>query len=608
MRNHTADRAQPDNWHQEGLLLAAIASVAMLVFGGWAAMWAGGRIIGQPVPTNAVVAMAGLVTGAVPWPGLAADFVAAAEIAILGLTGWVVWKWRHPTTRTRTSADPLARHLARARDLGPYTAKGAAAKAVQLRPGGVGRHPGEHGVFLGETLTYPITDAMASWEDTIVLLAGPRIGKTSAFVIRQLIEAPGPALVTTVRRDVWDATAGVRAHRGALWNFDLQARVTDGVAPWWVDLLAGVRDIDEAGRLAAHFAAGTRDTTTDTRNGYFESEGEWLVSAFLLAAALKPDHAGTLRDVYRWLMDPKLREASDALRAAGHEFVADGVDALRTLPADEQQAGVFGFARSLVSCLQNPRVLRWVAPDLDADGNRADNRPQFSPTQFVAGRDTLYLHSKKGSRVAPLVAALTQAVLDAGEQRAQRSPAGRLDPPMLSILDEAANICKLRDLPDDYSHFGGSGLPVLTVLQSFEQGAEVWGRGGMKKLWGAATVRLYGGGSADSEFLEMLSKLLGPRDRTVTSTSSTGHGGTTTSYNTRRDNIAEVADLGALPPGRAVLFPAGARPTLIETVPWRKTPWAPRIQASIDAYGNTALTPHTGAELNPADNTCGGAA
>ena len=41
---------------------------------------------------------------------------------------------------------------------------------------------------------------------------------------------------------------------------------------------------------------------------------------------------------------------------------------------------------------------------------------------------------------------------------------GRLDPPMTAVLDEAANVCRISDLPDLYSHLGSRGINVVTLL------------------------------------------------------------------------------------------------------------------------------------------------
>src|SRR3954452_8863836 len=89
-------------------------------------------------------------------------------------------------------------------------------------------------------------------------------------------------------------------------------------------------------------------------------------------------------------------------------------------------------------------------------------------------------------QAAPIVTALTVAVTEAAERLSERSRLGRLPIPMVLVLDEAANVCRWTELPNLYSHFGSRGIVVLTMLQSWAQGTEVWGREGMIKLWAAA--------------------------------------------------------------------------------------------------------------------------
>jgi hypothetical protein len=104
---------------------------------------------------------------------------------------------------------------------------------------------------------------------------------------------------------------------------------------------------------------------------------------------------------------------------------------------------------------------------------------QGTVAAFVQSGDTLYLHSKEGQgSSAGLVTTLAMALCDAAEQFAKRSPGGRLAVPLVGVLDEAANICRWRQLPDLYSHYGSRGIPLLTLLQSGSQGAQVWGQTG----------------------------------------------------------------------------------------------------------------------------------
>src|SRR5260221_111818 len=80
---------------------------------------------------------------------------------------------------------------------------------------------------------------------------------------------------------------------------------------------------------------------------------------------------------------------------------------------------------------------------------------------------------------------------------ATRGPGGRLQVRFVAVLDEPANICRIRDLDSLYSHYGSRGIVLVTILQNWAQGEAAWGAHGMEKLWSAANIRLYGGGVDD---------------------------------------------------------------------------------------------------------------
>lgn len=120
----------------------------------------------------------------------------------------------------------------------------------------------------------------------------------------------------------------------------------------------------------------------------------------------------------------------------------------------------------------------------------------------------------------------------------------------------------------------------MTMLQSWSQGVEVWGHDGMRKLWSAATVKLYGGGVAEVDFLSDLSQLVGEFSRDTTSVSHARVGRSVT-HATQRERILDVAELAGLPKGRAVVFASGAPPALIRTLPWMTGPRAAEVRLSL---------------------------
>jgi type IV secretory pathway TraG/TraD family ATPase VirD4 len=418
------------------------------------------------------------------------------------------------------------------------------------------------------------TALYGSWEDMHLDIWGPRTGKTTSRAIPAILAAPGSVLVTSNKRDVVDATRDVRYHCGPVWVFDPQGIALEEPT-WWWNPLTYVTDEVRAAKLADHFAAGSRDPLAHT-DAYFDPAGQDLLAGLLLAAALD---RRAITDVYTWLTRPTDETAVDILRDHGYALTADQVAGVVSAP-EQQRGGVFGTAMQMASCLTNRSVARWVTPQ-----GAADPRPQFYPESFVAqDGGTLFSLSKEGRGTAgPLVTALTVAVVEAAEERATRSAGGRLATPLLCVLDEAANVCRWRELPNLYSHYGSRGIVLMTILQSWSQGVDVWGESGMRKLWSAANIKVYGGGVSEAGFLEDLSRIVGDYDR-LSSSSSYGHGQRTVSQQLHRERILDVADLAALPKGRAVVLASGSRPTLIRTLPWMSGPQAQAVRASIAAH------------------------
>ena len=153
--------------------------------------------------------------------------------------------WRAVSRRATRPGDPVAalsrnqavRRLAQARP---------PSRAIRLRPSLAGASPGgwhraDIGLLLGR-LKQPGghgPDLFTSWEDTVLAFMGPRSGKTTCLGIPYVLSAPGPVVATSVRADLWAATAELRAAAGSgIWVFDPQ-RITAAGQRWWWNPLAG---------------------------------------------------------------------------------------------------------------------------------------------------------------------------------------------------------------------------------------------------------------------------------------------------------------------------------------------------------------------------------
>ena len=519
---------------------------------------------GVELPSDPFAFTLGVVMGRVPWPASATWIVIVLlaivlALVVLAIVGVVRYR------KGRTRVDRASSYMGRGKDVEGLSKRNAQAQATRL---GV---TGSLGVPIGKTLgQMPL---YGTWEDMHIDIWGPRTGKTTSRAVPAILEAPGGVLVTSNKRDVVDATRDVRAEAGPVWVFDPQGIALEQPT-WWWNPLSYVTDEVRAAKLADHFASGSRDPGAKT-DAYFDPAGQDLLAGLLLAAALD---SRPITDVYGWLTRPTEEEPIGILRRGGYDLTADQVRGVITAP-EKQRGGIYGTAQQMASCLTNRQVAAWVNPQ-----GEPDLRPQFDPAAFVRDGGTLYSLSKEGRGTAgPLVTALTVAVVEAAEELAAGSAGGRLSVPLLGVLDEAANVCRWRELPNLYSHYGSRGIVLMTILQSWSQGVDVWGDSGMRKLWSASNVKVYGGGVSEDAFLESLSKLIGDYDRQASSVSS-GRGGRSVNQQLHRERILDVADLAAMPKGRAVVLSSGNRPTLIRTQPWMTGPHAEKVKASIAAH------------------------
>ena len=519
---------------------------------------------GVELPSDPFAFTLGVVMGRVPWPASATWIVivllaVVLALVVLAIIGVVRYR------KGRTRVDRASSYMGRGKDVEGLSKRNAQAQATRL---GV---TGSLGVPIGKTLgQMPL---YGTWEDMHIDIWGPRTGKTTSRAVPAILEAPGGVLVTSNKRDVVDATRDVRAEAGPVWVFDPQGIALENPT-WWWNPLSYVTDEVRAAKLADHFASGSRDPGAKT-DAYFDPAGQDLLAGLLLAAALD---SRPITDVYGWLTRPTEEEPIGILRRGGYDLTADQVRGVITAP-EKQRGGIYGTAQQMASCLTNRQVAAWVNPQ-----GEPDLRPQLDPAAFVRDGGTLYSLSKEGRGTAgPLVTALTVAVVEAAEELAAGSAGGRLSVPLLGVLDEAANVCRWRELPNLYSHYGSRGIVLMTILQSWSQGVDVWGDSGMRKLWSASNVKVYGGGVSEDAFLESLSKLIGDYDRQASSVSS-GRGGRSVNQQLHRERILDVADLAAMPKGRAVVLSSGNRPTLIRTQPWMTGPHAEKVKASIAAH------------------------
>ncbi|MEC3997145.1 TraM recognition domain-containing protein [Actinacidiphila sp. DG2A-62] len=547
------------------------------------AVWLGGNcatVVTRSGPWAPYRPADALLHPALLWPHtgrttlLIGRFVVPATFAAV-LAGLVGRWWWHRRGRV-TKRTPAAADMARRGDLQPLLAPAVTAKARSLRPSLDVRKPAPHqtGILLGN-LAGTRHEVRMGFEDVAVAIMAPRSGKTTCLAIPAILNAPGPVLLTSNKAagDAYTATLDARAAVGRTWTMDPQQIAHAERALWW-NPLADATTLEGAGRLAGHFLAASVDASQ--QGDFWSKAASNVLSQLFLAAA---NDRRPITDVMTWLAFPADRTPLDILR--DHRFGPVAAQLKGTVEGPpETRDGIYETARQYAACLLNADIAAWVTPQPGIS--------EFRPEDFVASRDTLYLLSKDGGGGASaLIAACADSVMRTATTAAERA-GGRLDPPLIAILDEAANVCKISDLPDLYSHLGSRGIIPLTILQSYRQGQKVWGEAGMDAMWSAATIKVIGSGIDDPDFADKLSRLIGDHDVETTSTSHSDSG-KSTSISMRQERILPPDAIRALAKGSALLFATGLRAAMLTLRPWYQEPGAEQLSAA-SAAASKAIT------------------
>ncbi|MFD3997397.1 type IV secretory system conjugative DNA transfer family protein [Streptomyces sp. NPDC058583] len=493
--------------------------------------------------------------------------------------------WLRYKNRTGSRKKTVA-GMAKARDIEPLLAKAIEAKARSLRPSlKNAKHiePRDAGVLLGN-LQGTKHEVRMGFEDVAVAIMAPRSGKTTSLAIPSILAAPGPVLLTSNKAagDAYTATCDARCRVGRVWSMDPQQIAHAERTMWW-NPLADAKSLDGAGRLAGHFLAASVDASQ--QGDFWSKAGSNILAQLFLAAALDER---PITDVMQWLAFPADRTPLDILR--DHRFTAVASQLKGTVEGPpETRDGIYETARQYASALLNSEIAAWVTPQKDV--------AEFRPADFVTSSDSLFLLSKDGGGGASaLIAACADSVMRAATAQAERA-GGRLDPPMLAILDEAANVCKIADLPDLYSHLGSRGIIPITILQSYRQGQKVWGDAGMDAMWSAATVKVIGSGIDDPDFADKLSRMIGDHDVETTST-SISDSGKSTSISMRQERILPADAIRALAKGSALCLATGMKVAMLDLRPWYAEPGADELAAA-SARASKAITARAIAKQAP---------
>lgn len=512
---------------------------------------------------------------------------AGASLLFLGVALGVllIRMFDAPDTSTNRSSGDLALRTGkpdRARGWGDVNA---------LRAAGL---TGDHGVVFGRTEHESWLDRFAQIGPELLtspdlrpllVTGGTRSGKGRGVVVPSLLNWSWSALVFDPKGELWALSAGHRSTLGPALFFNPRARDTARFNPL-AEIAPGSGAVGQVIRLVELLAEpGTGAPSTDIWDKLGKEMLGALILHVLFSAAPDAKNLVTVKD-----LSADLDQAAAVMLATRHLQQHEG-------EAPVCHPHIAQIARSYAATHEKGRksvqmtvrsYLAWIAGD---EIEHAISASDFRIGDLMCGADpvSLYVQIAPGDLKAlqPLVRLFFHLSATAFTTHLETDSDGRpKEHALLMVLDEFPLLGKVNFFEDVVRLSAGFGIKCLFVAQSLNDIARIYGPlNGF--LDNAAIYVAFA--ALDPTTREKVSKLTGMVKETRVSASLPHHfterGGSRTISDIDRP-LMDIAEVGALPDDRQLIFIAGHRPYLLPKLRYDKVGWMAK-RASIPAPTQT---------------------
>jgi type IV secretory pathway TraG/TraD family ATPase VirD4 len=380
-----------------------------------------------------------------------------------------------------------------------------------------------------------------------MVIAPPRAGKSSGFVVPWLLDHRGPALVLSTKRDIYDATVAFRSAIGRVWVYDPFGEADSaGFTP-----LIPARSWAGAIRVGEALASAAHPDQANAANEFWDKEAASMLAPLLHAAALS---GAGMAQLLRWLDTRHFADALVVLKQAGASAAANQLEGVGRRDERNRETTVMS-ALNLLRAYRYPELAQPGAGVLD-------------PEVFLDGEaSTIYVvaaaHDQEVLR--PVILALITATYETAVRRARAG--GALDPALLMAMDEAANIAPVRNLAAWLSQCGDHGILIATIWQSIAQIDQRYGRAARDAICAACTAQVFIPPLAEPTSSGYLSELLG--EEPIANANGGGVGERLSAGHAR---AAQAPWLRQVPRGRAILVYRDLPPAIVRAPGWFEDP------------------------------------
>lgn len=308
----------------------------------------------------------------------------------------------------------------------------------------------------------PAGPIVGGWEKVVVADRESRL-TAAAQAVR---DALGPAVVLTSNPALWADTKDARAKLGPVHLYD-PLHLCDTPARLHWSPIAGCESRQTAQERASALLAPVRPTAK--LDQAVADVAETLLRSYAHAAAID---GRTVRHVHRWSQGSQVQDAVRILRT--HPKAAPGaageLEAALTAHPERRDMAQELTGRAL-SSLVTVNIREACTPHR-ADALALDSFVDEGGTLYVVGESVEDPRNDPGAM--PLLTALVSSVVERGRHMAERSSAGRLDPPLTLVLEDVAAVAPLPRLPDLLAAGAEQGVQTLALLRSREQARSRW--------------------------------------------------------------------------------------------------------------------------------------
>jgi type IV secretion system protein VirD4 len=380
-----------------------------------------------------------------------------------------------------------------------------------------------------------------------MVIAPPRAGKSSGFVVPWLLDHDGPALVLSTKRDIYDATVAHRRSIGGVWVYD---PFGDEDSAAFTPLIPA-RTWAGAIRAGEALASAAHPDQANAANEFWDKEAASMLAPLLHAAALA---GADMSELVRWLDARHFTDAVSVLKRAGASAAADQLEGVGRRDERNRETTVMS-ALNLLRAYRYPQLAAPAAGDLTPE-RFLDGQPN---TIFVvaAGHDQEVLR--------PVILALLAATYETAILRARRL--GPLQPRLFMLMDEAANIAPVRNLASWLSQCGDHGIVIATIWQSIAQIDQRYGRPARDAICAASTAQIFIPPLAEPTSAGYLTELLGEETVANASSGSSHH-----TFAVGQQKAGPAPWLRQIGRGRAILIYRDLPPAIVRAPGWFEDP------------------------------------